>query len=216
MLPKKRAGRLGRPADRASSVDPVPAPTHPHCRTSPLPERAGGCGYTRSELGGEATSGGESCPVSAPGLPSPLPFTAALRDSPVPVSPLPFPSCCHRFQHARSRVKTKGRQKGRNTTPALRSFQPEVQRVTKERDSSGGKTDTKQGGFPLPRFPGAHITARVRCFNTHPAPAHLQGLYIAPFVLLTVLKGHFPTQEDGGTRTRRPSPPFGCKRATFV
>lgn len=151
-----------------------------------------------------------------PGLPSPLPFTAALRDSPVPVSPLPFPSCCHRFQHARSRVKTKGRQKGRNTTPALRSFQPEVQRVTKERDSSGGKTDTKQGGFPLPRFPGAHITARVRCFNTHPAPAHLQGLYIAPFVWLTVLKGHFPTQEDGGTRTRRPSPPFGCKRATFV
>lgn len=62
-----------------------------------------------------------------PGLPSPLPLTATLRDSPVPVSPLPFPSCFHSFQHARSRVKVKGRRKGRNAIPALRSFQPEVQ-----------------------------------------------------------------------------------------
>lgn len=65
-----------------------------------------------------------------PGRPSPLPLTATLRDSPVPVSPLPFSSGFHSSQHAPRRVKIKGRQKGRNAITAL-SFQPEVQRVTK-------------------------------------------------------------------------------------
>lgn len=44
------------------------------------------------------------------------------------------------FQHARSRVKIKGRQRGRNAISAPRSFQPEVHAsLTEERAAWEGK-----------------------------------------------------------------------------
>lgn len=74
MLPKKKGWQARAPGRHSQwqRFDPVPAPGHPHRKTSRLPEGAGGCGRVPSELGGEATSGGES-PRASPPLPAGLP-----------------------------------------------------------------------------------------------------------------------------------------------
>lgn len=103
MLPKKKGWQAQAPHrySQQHNFDAVPAPRHPHHKTSPLPEGAGGCSHIPSKLG-EATSGGESpCPwgCRARCLPCPHTEIRALspthHDSPLPACLLPVSVSFH-------------------------------------------------------------------------------------------------------------------------
>ena len=150
MLPKKKGwqARAPRRHSQQHCFNAVPAPGHPHRKTSPLPEGAGGCGRVPSELGGEATSGGESRPAAASGAAEHAACPARTRSyepsHPHTVTALCLPVCCL-FHPPFTEFPTRSEPCHKQRQAETPSLPQEVsslkfRRVTEQQGSSGGKT----------------------------------------------------------------------------
>lgn len=196
---------------------PSPSTRTSTSQPSRLAEGARGCGRVPSELGGEATSGGES-PRASPPLPTGLPSPHSELQISRPRTAMAL--CClfdppfvefatHSQLHEKQRQAE---------TPSLPQEVSSVKlrRVTEEGAARKREQGLQHSGFSLPSSPGADISKfeSIGLTSQLSAPGDRQGLY-KRFILLTVLKGHFSAQEHRGDKDRLAKPSLWLQKGSF-